>query len=70
MDDHDELIEEAKELARGMKQGEKIEQSFIYGYVVNHEMRAVWQELKHLRWLICSALLLLVLGVLASILTG
>jgi len=69
MDNHDELLEEAKELAKGMKQGQKIEQSFVYSYVANHELRSIWQELKHLRWLICSAVLLMVFGVVANILT-
>ena len=70
MDSHDELIEEAKGLAKSMKQGKMIEQSFIYSYVANHEMRAIWQELKHLRWLICSVLVAVALGIVASILTG
>jgi uncharacterized membrane protein len=68
MDNHDELMEEAMGLAKNMKQGQKIEQAFIYAYVANHELRSVWQELKYLRWLICSAVLLMALGIVANIL--
>ena len=69
MDDHEQLIEEAEKLAKGMKQGEKIEQGFIYAYVANAELRALWQELKHLRWILSSVLVVLALGVLANLLT-
>lgn len=68
--DHDELVKEAEELAKGMKQGEMARQAFIFAYVANAELRAVWQELKHLRWLICSVLVVLVLGIVANILVG
>jgi len=38
MKSHKDLLEEAEELAESMKQAEKIDWSFKYSYIANHEL--------------------------------
>ena len=45
MSNHKELIEEARELAKGKTTGELAEMAFVYSYVANHELRMVWGRL-------------------------
>jgi len=49
MRDHDDLLKEAEELAESMKQAEKIDWSFKYSYIANHELGYLTQSIEHLR---------------------
>jgi len=63
---HDALIEEARELARGKKTAELAEMAFIYAYVANHEVRMVF-------WLLLTIgvpMALMLLGILTKMILG
>lgn len=43
--EHDDLKEQAEELAKGKKTADLARLAFIYAYISNHEVRMVWERL-------------------------
>ena len=59
--DHDDLVKEARQLSAKLTPEERSEESFIWGYVANHELRMVIERLASLTKLVWGILLALVL---------
>lgn len=68
---HEELVKEAERLATKLSPDEKADQSFIWSYVANHELRALWREIKQIRGLLMGIgipiLVAVVLGLIAQL---
>ena len=58
---HDELLEQAKTLEKSLSDPDKLSWAFRYGYVANHELRLVIQQLKSLTKLVWGILIAIVL---------
>ena len=65
--DHDDLVKEAEELAKGMKQGEKIDCAFVYSYVANHELRFLGDQVARNKWLIIGVGVPILLTLVATL---
>ena len=65
---HKELIEEAKELAKGKTTGELAEMAFVYSYVANQELRMVWGRLGSMEKVILGVGIAVITAVVVQIL--
>ena len=70
MSKHDELKEQAEDMARGKKTAELARLGFIYAYISNHELRIVFERLKTQNRLIWGLLIVIVLWFAKSVLVG
>jgi len=67
---HKELIEEARQLAKGKTTGELAEMAFVYSYVANHELRMVWGRLGTMEKVILGVGIAVITAVVVQIIRG
>ena len=67
---HKELIEEAKELAKGKTTGELAEMAFVYSYVANHELRMVWGRLGSMEKIVLGVGIAVITAIIVQIIRG